>query len=233
METATTRGVSSALYYIFTYMFLVIGSFGVITVMARDGDTGHQISDYRGLARRQPLLALAFAVLLLGQAGIPFTTGFLAKFGVVGAAVDTHAYGLAVVAMVSAAVAAFFYLRVAITMFSPVGEIADSATTPHPADGYTAGDGDDPHAGRAMPAGLSADGDSGDRGDAVSSLLVLTDAPPGRVGAAAGGRAGSRPHRARRGHLGGLHRGVRDHPRTDPRLRPPGHPALLLKRLCC
>ena len=81
--------------------------------------------------------------------------------------------------MVSAAVAAFFYLRVAITMFSPVGEIADSATTPHPADGYTAGDGDDPHAGRAMPAGLSGDGDSGDRGDAVSSLLVLTDAPPG------------------------------------------------------
>ncbi len=175
VETATTRGVSSALYYIFTYMFLVIGSFGVITVMARDGDTGHQISDYRGLARRQPLLALAFAVLLLGQAGIPFTTGFLAKFGVVGAAVDTHAYGLAVVAMVSAAVAAFFYLRVAITMFSPVGEIADSATSPHPADGYIGGAGDDPHAGSARP-GLSADGDDG--GDAVSSLLVLTDAPP-------------------------------------------------------
>ena len=54
VEAATTRGVSSSLYYIFTYMFLVIGSFAVITVMARDGDNGHQISDYRGLAKRQP-----------------------------------------------------------------------------------------------------------------------------------------------------------------------------------
>jgi NADH-quinone oxidoreductase subunit N len=180
VETATTRGVSASLYYVFTYMFMVIGSFGVITVMARDGDTGHQIADYRGLARRQPLLALSFAVLLLGQAGVPFTTGFLAKFGVVGATVDTHAYGLAVVAMVSAAVAAFFYLRVAITMFSPVGEVADSTT--HPADGYASG-GWDPYSGgttaggRPGTAGIAGDG--GAPGEAIASLLVLTDAPPG------------------------------------------------------
>ena len=37
VEAATTRGVSASLYYVFTYMFLVIGSFAVITVMARDG----------------------------------------------------------------------------------------------------------------------------------------------------------------------------------------------------
>ncbi|HZM53885.1 MAG TPA: proton-conducting transporter membrane subunit, partial [Acidimicrobiales bacterium] len=164
VETATARGVSASLYYVFTYMFLVIGSFAVITVMARDGDIGNQISDYRGLARRQPLVALAFAVLLLGQAGAPFTTGFLAKFGVVSAAVDTHGYVLAVVAMVSAAIAAFLYLRLAVTMYSPVGLVGDAA------DG--GGEGEAP-----------ADGPSGDAsaagGDgAVSSLQVLTDAPP-------------------------------------------------------
>ncbi len=178
VETATTRGVSAALYYLFTYMFLVIGSFGVITVIGRDGDTGHQISEYRGLARRQPIVALAFAVLLLGQAGVPFTTGFLAKFGVVGAAVDTHAYALAVVAMVSAAVAAFFYLRVAITMFSPVGVIADSPdgdATAWTADGDTD---------RVGPAGAT-DAD-GVMGEAVSSLQVLTDAPPVQSVAARG-----------------------------------------------
>jgi NADH-quinone oxidoreductase subunit N len=125
---ATTRGVSAALYYLFTYMFLTIGSFAVITVMARSGDSGHQISDYRGLARRQPVLALCFAVLLLGQAGVPFTTGFLAKFGVVGAAVVVHSYALATVAMVSAAIAAFFYLRVAVLMYGSdeSGEPADA-----------------------------------------------------------------------------------------------------------
>ncbi len=168
VEAATTRGVSSALYYIFTYMFLVIGSFAVITVMARDGDTGHQISDYRGLAKRQPVLALAFAVLLLGQAGIPFTTGFLAKFGVVGASVDTHAYVLAAVAMVTAAIAAFFYLRVAVAMYSPVGAVGDSVE----GVGGGAPDGSEsPSAASVTPSPSDASGD-------VSSLQTLTDAPP-------------------------------------------------------
>ncbi|HEX4244085.1 MAG TPA: NADH-quinone oxidoreductase subunit N [Acidimicrobiales bacterium] len=125
VQAATARGVSASLYYLFAYMFMVIGTFAVITVIGRVGDTGHQLSDYRGLARRQPLLAGAFAVFLLAQAGIPFTTGFLAKFQVVAAAVDVHSYALAVVAMLSAAIAAFFYLRVGITMYSPVGAVAD------------------------------------------------------------------------------------------------------------
>ncbi len=125
VQAADTRGVSASLYYLFTYMFMVIGTFAVITVVGRMGDTGHQLSDYRGLGRRQPLLAGMFAVFLLAQAGIPFTTGFLAKFQVVAASVDVHSYALAVVAMVSAAVAAFFYLRVGITMYSPVGLVAD------------------------------------------------------------------------------------------------------------
>ncbi len=169
VEAATSRGVSASLYYIFTYMFMVIGSFGVITVMARDGDTGNQLADYRGLAKRQPLLALSLAVLLLGQAGVPFTTGFLAKFGVVGASVDTHAYVLATLAMVSAAVAAFFYLRVAVTMYSPVGPVGDLVDDPQ----------GDPPAGYGVPP----DDEGARRGqdgslEPVASLSVLTDAPP-------------------------------------------------------
>jgi NADH-quinone oxidoreductase subunit N len=180
VEAATTRGVAASLYYLITYMFLVIGSFAVITVMSRPGDTGHQISDYRGLARRQPLLALAFAVLLLGQAGVPFTTGFLAKFEVVAAAEATRAYVLAAIAMVSAAVAAFFYLRVAVTMFSPVGSVGDLVDGADSAGG--GGRADD----RAGDGGIGDDraGDgpgaptSGGAGAPVSSLQVLTDAPP-------------------------------------------------------
>jgi NADH-quinone oxidoreductase subunit N len=179
VEAATTRGVSSALYYLFTYMFLVIGSFAVITVVARDGDTGNQISDYRGLARRQPALALAFAVLLLGQAGAPFTTGFLAKFGVVGASVDTHAYTLAVIAMVTAAIAAFFYLRVAITMFSPVGAVgnlADGDPQPSGADGGPSAGGD--AAPPPAPARRLGSAPTPRPVDPVYSLQLLTDAPP-------------------------------------------------------
>jgi NADH-quinone oxidoreductase subunit N len=177
---ATTRGVSASLYYVFTYLFLTIGSFAVITVMARDGDTGHQVTDYRGLAKRQPLLALCFAVLLLGQAGIPFTTGFLAKFGVVGAAEDVHAYTVAAIAMASAAIAAFFYLRVAVTMYSPVGLVAD----PGAADGAELVGSSEGDAGPVGdPAGGQVDDQAGDAAAVgafaePSSLQILTDDPP-------------------------------------------------------
>ncbi len=176
VEAATTRGVSAALYYLFAYTFLTIGSFAVITVMSRDGDTGNTITDYRGLARRQPVLALAFAVLLLGQAGIPFTTGFLAKFGVVGAVVATHGYVLAAIAMVTAAIAAFFYLRVAVTMYSPVGAVAD------PVDG-DAGSVSDLGPASTGEAAAPDPADSGSLGEALSSdgmvsLSVLADGEP-------------------------------------------------------
>ncbi|HUY66500.1 MAG TPA: NADH-quinone oxidoreductase subunit N [Acidimicrobiales bacterium] len=168
VEAATTRGVEASLYYLFTYMFMVIGSFGVITVMAREGDTGHQISDYRGLARRQPLLAMAFAVFLLGQAGVPFTTGFWAKFEVVEASVASHAYVLAAIAMSSAAIAAFFYLRVVVTMFSPDGLVGDLV-----GDGVGSGGVETAGPGPTDPV----PGDPGATAP-VSSLEVLTEVPP-------------------------------------------------------
>jgi hypothetical protein len=82
--------------------------------------------------------------------------------------------------MVSAAVAAFFYLRVAVTMFSPVGAVGDLVDG---ADGAVgggmgadgAGDGGMAHDGAGDGPGGPA---SGGAGAPVSSLLVLTDAPP-------------------------------------------------------
>ncbi len=85
----TARGASAALYYLFAYMLMTIGSFAVVTLLGRAGDGDHDLSRYRGLAGRQPVLALAFAVLLLAQAGAPFTTGLWAKLQVVFAAIDS------------------------------------------------------------------------------------------------------------------------------------------------
>jgi NADH-quinone oxidoreductase subunit N len=51
-------------------------------------------------------------VFLLAQAGVPFTSGFIAKWGVVQAAVEQESYAIAIIAMVAAVVAAFLYLRI-------------------------------------------------------------------------------------------------------------------------
>src|SRR5580704_266919 len=85
VESGTSRGVEATLYYLFAYTFMTIGSFAVVAVLGREGDGDHDLTRYRGLATRQPVLALSFAVLLLAQAGAPFTTGLWAKLSVVGA----------------------------------------------------------------------------------------------------------------------------------------------------
>jgi NADH-quinone oxidoreductase subunit N len=117
----TARGASAALYYLFAYMLMTIGSFAIVTVLGRAGDGDHDLTRYRGLAGRQPLMALAFAVLLLAQAGAPFTTGLWAKVEVVFAAVDAGYVPLGAIAMVTAVVAGYFYLRVAVLMYASGG----------------------------------------------------------------------------------------------------------------
>ena len=130
LQAASPQGLSAALFYLFVYAFMVLGSFGVVTLVERiarqaadDGaGPGVAVSEFRGLSRRRPGLALVFTVFLLAQAGVPFTSGFLAKFYVIGAAVEEKAYPLAILAMLSAAVAAFVYLRVVLAMYAGPGE---------------------------------------------------------------------------------------------------------------
>jgi NADH-quinone oxidoreductase subunit N len=122
VQAASDRGVSAALFYLLAYTFMVVGSFGVVTLVARQGDDDHRLETYRGLATRRPVLAFAFTVFLLAQAGVPFTSGFLAKFNVIGAAVDADSYALAILAMLAAAVSAYLYLRIVVTMYMSTAE---------------------------------------------------------------------------------------------------------------
>jgi NADH-quinone oxidoreductase subunit N len=110
-------GVPSVVIYLILYAVLVIGSFGVVAVVARQSGGDTSLDAFKGLTTRKPALALAFTVFLLAQAGVPFTTGFIAKFGVIQAAVDEGSYTIAVIAMVAAVVAAFLYLRIMVSMW--------------------------------------------------------------------------------------------------------------------
>ncbi len=126
-RAAADRGLAAALFYLFTYTFMTIGAFAVVTVVGRrTHDAKHGFEQYRGLARRSPLLAGFLTFFLLAQAGVPFTGGFVAKLHVFAAAVDAREYWLAIVGVLAAVVAAFFYLRVTVVVFTgddePAGE---------------------------------------------------------------------------------------------------------------
>ncbi|WP_420451512.1 NADH-quinone oxidoreductase subunit N [Ilumatobacter sp.] len=128
-------GISSVQLYLLLYAVLVIGSFGVVTVVAGTGSA--DISTFAGLAKRSPALAVAFTVFLLAQAGVPFTSGFVAKFGVVQAAVEVDSFVLAIIAMVTAVVAAFLYLRIMVSMWLHDGD-EGSASVDVPLSGAVA-----------------------------------------------------------------------------------------------
>ena len=117
IEAATDRGTRAAVFYLVSYTFMIAGSFGVATLVGRRGDARHSLDDYRGLSNARPALALAFTVFLLAQAGVPLTTGFLAKFYVIGAAAQSESYALAIIAMLSSVVSAFLYLRIIVSMY--------------------------------------------------------------------------------------------------------------------
>ncbi|MGH9135542.1 MAG: NADH-quinone oxidoreductase subunit N [Acidimicrobiales bacterium] len=127
VQAATGRGISAALFYLAAYTFMVAGSFGVVTVVSRTGDSATSLDDFRGLAQRRPMLAFAFTVFLLSQAGVPFTAGFWAKVEVLTAAADASSYWLALVAMLFAVVAAYLYLKVIVAMYMADEEQAAAA----------------------------------------------------------------------------------------------------------
>lgn len=105
-------GVPAIYFYLIAYTVLVIGSFAVVSVVARGAGGSSDLDAFRGLGRRRPLVAIALTVFLVAQAGVPFTSGFVAKFGAIRAAVDEGSYVLGVLAMLSAVVAAVLYLRI-------------------------------------------------------------------------------------------------------------------------
>ena len=116
----TGSGLPATLFYLLAYGITTIGAFAVLTLV-RDGDgEATHLSQWAGLAQRSPVTAGVMSIFLLSFAGIPLTSGFTAKFGAFRAAIEQGAWPLALVAVLTSAVAAFFYLRVIVLMyFSP------------------------------------------------------------------------------------------------------------------
>ena len=104
-------GVSSAILYLIAYLVTNLAAFGIVATSWRVIGSDN-ISDYAGLSRRSPWLALALLVAFLSLAGMPPFAGFVAKVFVFAAAIDAKLIWLAVIGVINAIIGLYYYLTV-------------------------------------------------------------------------------------------------------------------------
>jgi NADH-quinone oxidoreductase subunit N len=133
-----SQGRGALVVYLTVYVMMNIGAFAVVSAVDRARGS-EDISAYRGLGRRSPLLAVAMAVFLVSLAGLPPTAGFVGKLYLFAALIKHGGFWyvtLAVVGVVNSVVSLYFYARVlkAIYFESPAGDVDGDA------DGARAGE---------------------------------------------------------------------------------------------
>jgi NADH-quinone oxidoreductase subunit N len=113
----TPDGYAAALYYTLVYVLVALGSFGVILLASAKGFEADRLDDYKGLQRRDPLLAAAMMVLMFSTAGVPPFVGFWAKLRIFQVLWETNHLWLVILAAAMSVVGAYYYLRVIKLMY--------------------------------------------------------------------------------------------------------------------
>ena len=126
----TAEGYQASLYYTVAYVIMTLGSFGVLTLASRAGFEAEDLDQFKGLYKRDPLLALVMMCLMFSTAGVPPFIGFWAKFNIFQALWLTGHYWLIIIAAAMSVVGVFYYLRVVKLMyFDAPGELPQGAAS--------------------------------------------------------------------------------------------------------
>jgi NADH-quinone oxidoreductase subunit N len=116
LVAANDAGYSAVLFYALVYSLMNIGAFGVIALLEQHR-AFTSASDYAGLFKEKPLLAGVMALFMLSLTGIPPFGGFVGKYKLFAAVIESGHSWLAVVGVLASAVSAYYYLRVVVFMF--------------------------------------------------------------------------------------------------------------------
>ncbi len=121
-KNLTNNAVSAALFYLLGYAFTNFGAWAVVIALERAEGKGLDIEDYAGLSRKYPGLAAAMLVFMFSFIGVPPTLGFLGKFYLFSVVVEGGNIPLAIIAVLTSLISAYYYLRVIVVMYMQDGE---------------------------------------------------------------------------------------------------------------
>jgi NADH-quinone oxidoreductase subunit N len=119
-DEARAGAYAAAVAYAVFFVVLELAAFAAVVALRPAGADGGTIDDLRGAARRHPWVGAAFALALIGLAGLPpGLAGLFAKVTVVRSLLDGGAGWLAVVVAVNAVIGLAYYLRLTATLYAP------------------------------------------------------------------------------------------------------------------
>jgi len=122
--------IESVSYYLVTYVIAILGAFSVIIVLSTEKGEPENIDDFRGFFWKRPVLSFVFMVMLLSLAGMPLTAGFIGKYLVVSAGVQSSLWNLLILLAINTTISIYYYLRVIVSMYTPAPEPVVQASTP-------------------------------------------------------------------------------------------------------
>ena len=130
MEIGASPAYAAVLFYLLTYALVKVGAFTIVSQFGGAGEKHLQLDDFAGLGERQPVVAAVLSLFLLSLLGLPVTAGFLGKFYIFKAAVDSHLIWLAVLMAINSVIGSYYYIRLIVVMYmrEPSAEVA--ATPP-------------------------------------------------------------------------------------------------------
>lgn len=122
-EARANGALASLLFYLAAYTFMNAAAFTVLAVFTREGEDHTDLDSLAGLGKRQPMLAAGLSLALLSMAGIPPTMGFIGKFYLFSAAIQSGNVGLAIIGALAAASGVYYYLRPMVWMYMKEGDV--------------------------------------------------------------------------------------------------------------
>ena len=120
----TWNGVGAMFFYLCVYVAATLGTFAIFAYLGREKQQIETVEELAGLGRTQPVMAAALAVCMFSLAGLPPAAGLWGKLMLFGSALNVQEpgvrpwfIGLAIIGVLNAAVAAYYYLRIVSLMY--------------------------------------------------------------------------------------------------------------------